>query len=271
MALISKILEETLTAGNTSVSFTDTAIPNSLIRVFSNNPDIIPVSRTLSGNTLTVTYEAQSNDLYVALEIVKEGLEVIDNVTSTNTDKALSANQGKVLKDAIDTISGNLTDLSNTVDNLDIPNNITDLDDVNVTSIQDGQVLAWDSDTSKFVNVDQSGGSSATVIKKNWTATTSSVTGSQLTELANLDAGKYIVNVHIPYSSNSSTSIFALAIDSALDNNQISVAPVSYGNCTFVIEKNASFTLKFVSATGNTLTWDSAYIDRGGMYIVKLP
>ena len=159
MALVTKILEETLTAGQTSVVFTDADIPNSLIRDFSSNSDIIPVSRILSGNSLTVTYEAQNYNMDVALEIVKQGLEIVDNVTSSDTDKALSAKQGKILKDAIDSI------IIPTV-----PENITDLDDVNVTSIQAGQVLAWDGE--KFVNVDQSSGgiifSSSEIVVGKW-------------------------------------------------------------------------------------------------------
>ena len=145
MALVSKILETTLTAGSTAVTFTDADIPNSLIRVFSSNSDVIPESRLLSGNTLTVTYAAQSSNMNVALEIVKQGLDIVDNVTSTDTDKALSAKQGKVLKDAIDGLDA-------IVSGLEIPENITDLDDVNVTSIQDGQVLAWDDVSQKFIN-----------------------------------------------------------------------------------------------------------------------
>ena len=151
---VTKILEQTLSAGATSVSFTDVDIPNSLIRVYSSNSDLIPVSRILSGNTLTVTYEAQSNAIDVAVEIVKAGLDIVDNLTSTDTDKALSAKQGKIVKDAVDA-------LNTTVNNLDIPDNITDLDDVNVTSIEDGQVLVWDEDASKFVNVTPSAGSSS--------------------------------------------------------------------------------------------------------------
>lgn len=149
MALVSKILETTLTAGSTAVTFTDSDIPNSLIRVFSSNSDIIPVSRILSENSLTVTYAPQTSNMDVAVEIVKAGIDIVDNLESTDADKALSAKQGKLLKDDIDT-------LSNTVDNLDIPDNITDLDDVDVTSIEDGQVLVWDEDTQKFVNKDQS-------------------------------------------------------------------------------------------------------------------
>lgn len=102
--VISKILEGTLTAGQTSISFTDSDLPNSLIRVYSSNADIIPVSRTLTGTTLTVVYEAQVNNLGVAVEIVKDGMTINDTLTSDATDEALSAKQGKALKDAIDNI-----------------------------------------------------------------------------------------------------------------------------------------------------------------------
>ena len=169
MALVSKILEATLTAGSTAVVFTDSDIPNSLIRVFSSDSTVIPESRMLSGNTLTVVYPAQTSTLYVALEIVKQGLDIVDNVLSEDTDKALSAKQGYLLSaaigdnaDNISILSGNLETLTETVNNLDIPDSITDLDDINITSIQNGQVLAWNATSQKFVNVNQSGGSSET-------------------------------------------------------------------------------------------------------------
>lgn len=145
--LVRKILETTLTAGSTSVSFNDSDIPYSLIRTYCSDDDIYPVSRTIVGNVLTLNYEAQSSDKYIAVEIVKQGLEIVDDLVSTDTDKALSAKQGKELKDLIDDI------VIPTV-----PENITDLDDVNVSDILQNQVLAWDSTSEKFVNVNQSGG-----------------------------------------------------------------------------------------------------------------
>lgn len=180
MALVRKILETTISSGGTTATFTDSDIPNSLIRVYSTDSNIYPQTVSLTGNTLTVTYEAVSSSLGVAVEIVKQGLTINDTLTSTATDEALSANQGKALKDLIDNLGvPSLTELSdveitsladgdiiqydsdtskfiNTP--LTISTNLTDLDDVDVTSIQDGQVLAWDSNTSKFVNVNQSGG-----------------------------------------------------------------------------------------------------------------
>ena len=144
MALVRKILEATIPSGGSSATFTDSDIPNSLIRVYSTNSNIYPQNISLTGNTLTVTYEPVTSNMGVAVELVKQGLEIDDNLTSDNTDHALSAKQGKVLKGLID--------------GLDIPDNITDLADVDVTDIEDGQVLAWDDTAQKYVNVNQSGG-----------------------------------------------------------------------------------------------------------------
>ena len=142
MALVRKILETTLTAGSTSVTFTDTDIPNSLLRVYCTKASLFPLSQTLSGNSLSVNYKPQDSNIGVALEIVKQGLDIVDGLESEDATKALSANQGYVLKGLIDSI------VIPTV-----PENITDLNDVSITSIQDGQILAWDSLTEKFENI----------------------------------------------------------------------------------------------------------------------
>lgn len=147
--VVRKILEATLVAGSTSVTFTDTNIPNSLLRVYCSRSALFPISQTLSGNSVTVNYKPQDSNIGVALEIVKSGLDIVDDLLTDDSSKALSANQGYVLKGLIDGI------VIPTV-----PENITDLDDVDVTNITAGQVLAWDAISQKFVNVDQSGGSS---------------------------------------------------------------------------------------------------------------
>lgn len=172
--VVTKILETTLVAGVTSVQFTDSDIPNSLIRVFCNDADLIYTSLSLTGNTLTVTYPAQNVNKYIALELVKAGLDIVDNLSTDDATKALSAKQGKILDNKINELD--LEDLYNVsvteVANGDIliyyggewinvpgKNNITDMDDVVVSTLQDGQVLAWDNTEGKFVN--QSGGGSA--------------------------------------------------------------------------------------------------------------
>lgn len=145
--VVRKILEAALVAGSTSVTFTDTDIPNSLLRVYCSRSALFPISQTLSGNSVTVNYKPQDINIGVALEIVKSGLDIVDDLTTEDNTKALSANQGYVLKGLIDDI------VIPTV-----PENITDLDDVDVTNITAGQVLAWDDTVEKFVNVNQSGG-----------------------------------------------------------------------------------------------------------------
>lgn len=184
MTRITKILESTLSAGATTVTFTDTDIPNSLIRLYSSDPDLMPVSQTITNNTLTITYEPQSYIKYIAVELVKEGLDVIDDLTSEDDANALSAKQGYILKGLIDNIqsASSLSELddvliiSPSADNIlvydandhkwknsvmpEITTSLTELDDVDITNIQDGQVIAWNATAQKFVNVNQSGGGS---------------------------------------------------------------------------------------------------------------
>lgn len=263
MALVSKILEQTLAAGSTSVTFTDSDIPNSLIRVYSSDSNIIPESRILSGNTLTVTYAPQSNNIDVALEIVKQGLDIVDNVLSTDTDKALSAKQGYLLNAAIG-------DVNDRLDALVIPENITDLDDVNVTSIQHGQVLAWDEDISKFVNVNQSGGTPFTVINKAWTGSSSNAPGVVLTEGAELTSGIYIVIVHTAPCNVSTLQAFTIALNNVSSLEHIESITPSYGNYCIILELTETKTLTFVTASGAPMSWDSQYHSRGGMNILKI-
>lgn len=171
--VVTKILETTLAAGVTSVQFTDSDIPNSLIRVFCSDADLIYTSLSLTGNTLTVTYPAQSVNKYIALELVKAGLDIVDNLLSDDATKALSAKQGKALDDKIDALDlENLYNVSITLPsdgdmivydngewiNVASKNNIIDLDDVEIDTLTDGQVLAWDTVEEKFINVNQSGG-----------------------------------------------------------------------------------------------------------------
>lgn len=136
--VVRKIIERTLEEGQTTITITDTDIPGSLIRTYSNDPDLMPVQIVLTGSTLKIDYEAQTTDKYVAVELVKQGLDIIDNLESTDTDAALSAKQGKVLKDLVDGITP--------------IRNITELDDVLVTDLTDGDILKYDAEDEVFKN-----------------------------------------------------------------------------------------------------------------------
>lgn len=199
MALVAKILETTLTAGQTTVSFNDSDIPNSLIRVFTTNPDLFPIQQSLSGNVLTVAFEKQSSNIGVALEIVKQGLTVADNLTTESSEQALSAKQGYVLKGLIDNI------VIPTV-----PENITDLDDVAVSDIQDGQVLAWDSVNEKFKNVNQSGGGGFSLTLYDHTdlgaVTLNNNAYKTVKSYTNIPVGKYLLFYCDTFQRNSNRS-----------------------------------------------------------------
>lgn len=290
--LVRKILETTLTAGATSVTFTDSDIPNSLIRTYCTDSDLYPVSVSMTGTTITITYEAQSTNKGIALEIVKSGLQVIDNLTSEDAENALSAKQGKVLKDAIDGMTApaltELSDISFTdltdgdmivYDGTDqvfvnqaqpsIPSDITDLDDVSISSIANGQVLTWDNSIQKFINADPAGGN-IQLTTKTWTATTSSASGTQLTESASLTAGIYVIDVHLPYSSSTSNSFFALVINNTMVDTTVAYLPVSSSRTTYILQLSETSTLYFATASGTSVSWDNAYLSRGGMNILKL-
>lgn len=136
--VVRKIIERTLEEGQTSITITDTDIPGSLVRTYSNDPDLMPIQLVLTGSTLKIDYEAQTSDKYVAVELVKQGLDIIDNLTSNDTDAALSAKQGKVLKDLVDYITP--------------IRNLTELDDVLVTDLTDGDILKYDAENEVFKN-----------------------------------------------------------------------------------------------------------------------
>lgn len=59
----------------------------------------------------------------------------------------------------------------------DVPTYLSDLSDIDLTNLQDGQIIKWDATAGKFVNANESGGgSSITVLPGTLTAGTTSIT-----------------------------------------------------------------------------------------------
>lgn len=77
-------------------------------------------------------------------------IDVINNLTSTSTTNALSANQGKVLNETIDDVSHTVSDLSNTVSNLVVDNLSTD-DGTKALSAKQGKYLDEDIKEKEFI------------------------------------------------------------------------------------------------------------------------
>lgn len=68
-----KVLTDTLAAGSTSLTFTDSAITNnSLLEVYTNIYGVSPKTMTQSGTTVTLTFKAQESAMVVKLVIKEE-------------------------------------------------------------------------------------------------------------------------------------------------------------------------------------------------------
>ena len=63
------VLTSTLTAGSTSIQFTDSSIDSTkTIEVFTD-PEIFHNSKNVVNNTLTITFDSQTNDVSVKVRI----------------------------------------------------------------------------------------------------------------------------------------------------------------------------------------------------------
>jgi len=141
MAQIIKIIEATLTAGATTLTVTDAAIPYSIIAVNCDKYGTYPANMTVSETSLTLAYEAQTEDLHLAISLIKADLAVIDDLTSDSQTDALSAAQGKALKTLID--------------NIVVTGTLSGLDDVDISDLTAGDILVYDSVSEKWVNAAQ--------------------------------------------------------------------------------------------------------------------
>lgn len=69
------ILTSTLTAGNTTITFTNNAITSTaLIDIYTDDPDVGWESRSVSSTTLTITFPVQASDLSVKVRIEESGV-----------------------------------------------------------------------------------------------------------------------------------------------------------------------------------------------------
>jgi len=130
-----------------------------------------------------------------------------------------------------------------------IPENITDLSDVAVDNIQNGQVLKWDATQEKFVNANESGGGSGDVadVKVNGTSVVDPVTKE-----ANIDLTGYAETSDIPTDladlSDDATHRLVTDTEKSTWDNKADVSDIpTVNNNTITIQKNGqnvdSFTL----------------------------
>ena len=142
-----QIEEFEIQAGSTDIYYTTTGgLDNSLIGIYNDHYDVYPVNVEITGSgvnqRLHITYEPQTFAMNVAVLFLKGDLTINNTLTSNSETEALSAKQGKELKDLIDDIQ--------------VTGALSDLDDVTITSPSNGQALIYDN--GDWVNGDVSGG-----------------------------------------------------------------------------------------------------------------
>lgn len=144
-----KVIHATLTHGTQVLHVSDDSINDtSIIEVYTDNILVYPEQIAQSGTTLDITFGLYAFDVDCAILVDNTtSFEVVDNLVSTSVSNALSANQGKELNDLIDA----LTYAINTLE-------LSNLADVRISNITDGQILKWDANTNKFVNANEIGG-----------------------------------------------------------------------------------------------------------------
>ena len=136
--------------GNTSVTGTFNATSTVTAPTFSGD-----LSGTINTATTAATQTAGDNTTKVATTaFVTTAIsgkvntsDIIDNLTSTDTDKPLSAAQGKALKD--DALQLGTTAGTALEGNTTIPSTVVSLSDV-PTPTADGQLLVWNNTDSDF-------------------------------------------------------------------------------------------------------------------------
>lgn len=83
----------------------------------SNKPLALPAN---GGNSTTVNGHTVNADVPSGAKFTDTHVTVTDNLTSTSATSALSANQGRILKNGLDEVNQSLSGLKTNVDNLDI-------------------------------------------------------------------------------------------------------------------------------------------------------
>ena len=193
---------------------------------------------------------------------------------------------------------------------------MSDLTDVNLTNLANGQILKYDSSTQKWINVTESGGASAVsdltdvdidnlengqILKYNsvsqkwensiesgsggtsggkifsyhaeWITSTSSATGTNLTDTLTLPSGRYIVIAHTPPTSASQSVLnsdyqFVIKINDVAADDAYRVFNRQYGECAWFIELERQSTLVLCSGVSTSITWVAQYLERGGMDVI---
>lgn len=146
----------TLVTGDHVFDYTSNFARKDQAETFSNNVTI-QGDLTVSGTTTTVN----SNELNIADNIITLNSDLANNVAPTQ-NAGVEVNRGSSSTVAIRWNEGNgnweFTNDGTTYENINADHPINDLTDVNITNLQNNQILKYNSTTSKWENQTDAGG-----------------------------------------------------------------------------------------------------------------
>ena len=103
-------------------------------------------------------------------------------------------------------------------------------------------------------------------LKANWTASSSSATGTSLTQSLTLTPGVWLVAYAIPPYASGSGTIGQVY----LEGNDFRPADKAYQTGTWIVSATSSKTISVKAGAGASVSWNPEYLDRGGLWAAKL-
>lgn len=249
---LAKKLTGTLTAGSTSIVFTDELINNdSIIEVYTQSDNIYPVDISQSGTSVNILFDRQSVNVGVAIMVIN--LTQLDDpedisITDLSDVTVSSLTSGQIL-------SWNGTKWVNVdmPEEPTVPEELSDLDDVSITTPTEGQMLTYDGAT--WVNDDAPSGGEVIY------STTEQLIGKWID-------GKPLYQITYEYTSSgisSTTAIITLSSEKVVrdikgvlcnTDGRVYLLPYSSGSSTTSIRVTVDNKIEIVI---NSDSWGSSY------------
>lgn len=249
---LAKKLTGTLTAGSTSIVFTDELINNdSIIEVYTQSDNIYPVDISQSGTSVNILFDRQSVNVGVAIMVIN--LTQLDDpedisITDLSDVTVNSLTSGQILSwNGTKWVNVNLPEQPT------VPDKLSDLEDVSITTPTEGQILKYNGTT--WVNDDAPSGGEVIY------STTEQVVGKWID-------GKPLYQITYKYISSgisSTTPIITLSSEKVVrdikgvvcnTDGRVYMLPYSSGNSTTSLRINTSNQIEVVL---NNDSWNNSY------------
>ena len=157
---------------------------------------------------------------------------------------------------------------------------VSDLTDVNLTNLADGEILKYDATNQEWINAVEGGGggsegSSMVFQHASWITSTSSSSGTNLTNALTLQKGRYLIIAHTPLTNVNTAQLnkdfqFCLKINNSIDTSTYRIFNEQYGECAWLIDLAQNSTVILCAGMNTSKTWVSQYLNMGGIDAILL-